>query len=123
GLEERPPALFRPVGVQEVLADPVSGTTRYQVMPPLEEGTVRIERLVAPPGASALSLPPVGAGAVLTVAVCHGRLNVRMDEHRWSVGEGDSVTLRGPAEVVVEPFPGELGVAYLVTARRLSDGG
>lgn len=114
GVDEGMRVVLRPVGHQEVLADPRSGTTRYQLLPGgRDAGAPSAERLVAPPGAGPLALPPVEPGRHLAVTVSAGRLSIRCGDGEWLLGEGDSIDIRGPAAVLLLPVAGELGVAYL----------
>ncbi len=115
GIEAPPAVEFRPAAYQESIADPRSGTTRYQLLAGGPAGLPRIERLVAPPGSGRLVLPAVVPRALLVVAVSHGRLGITCGEGEWSAGEGDCVAIRGPAAVAVQAPPGELAVAYLVS--------
>jgi|LSQX01.1.fsa_nt_gb transcriptional regulator with XRE-family HTH domain len=115
GVDERPQVEFRPAAHQEVIADPRSGTTRYRLTGELA-GALRAERLAAPPGATALVLPPLAPGALLVISVGRGRFRVTVGDGRWQVGEGDALTIRGPASVALHPHPAELAVADLTWA-------
>ncbi len=116
GLEDRAQVEVRAAAHQEVVADPVSGTTRYRLAAGEDRSQPQVERLVAPPGAGALRLPTLGLGSRLLIAVAAGRVRVAVREKQWSAAEGDSVLVRGPAEVTLEPAAGCLAICYLVTA-------
>ena len=60
------------------------------------------------------ALPPPPAYACSAPVVSQGRILVRVDDREWSVGEGDSLAVPGPAEAVVLPCANALAIAHIM---------